>query len=419
MSRKQNASSCSQTLIMVGVAVVALGLLIAEVIGVDLPPWLDDLLSQDPVVVTQPDVSLPPESQPAPGSSDNGQSPPAPIPGTVPDGAVPATLIRVVDGDTAEMLVNGQPVTVRYVGIDTPERDEPGYKAAQQANRRLLGDGDLFLVKDRTDTDRYGRLLRFIYTADGVFVNQEMIVQGYAQPIEYKPDVTLADEFRRVGSEAAKARRGFWSGQGEPDGAMAYALTTEETALREGPGSRTTNQDTIPVNTPMTVYGRDSGGRWLQVRLPDRQGGWVQANKVYLNVPVATLAITGEGSGEALPVPTATPVMSSEDIDGIVLRVVENTGSNEIIALRNLGRTAVRVGGWQLSGSRGDQVCIVPDGITVPAGERYLVVSGRSEVSGLGFKCSGSFLWSNEGETIYLRALDGRQIQVNSAQTGE
>ncbi len=135
-------------------------------------------------------------------------------------------------------------------------------------------------------------------------------------------------------------------------------------------------------------------------------------------MPVNTVAITGEGSGAAVAVPTATPVVSSGDLDGIVLRVIENTGSNEVIGLRNTGRSTVQISGWQLSGSSGDQVCTVPDGVSVRSGQGYQVVSGRSEVSGQGFKCSGSFLWSNEGEMIYLRANDGRQIEVDSAQTG-
>ncbi len=278
-SKKKSESSNLQTLVMIVMAVVAVGIFIATQLGVDLPPWLDDLLNQDTVVVTQPDIPRPPQSEPAPSQPGGSQSvPPAPVPGTIPDGAVAATLIRAVDGDTAEMVVNGQTVTVRYVGIDTPERSEPGYKAAQQANQRLMGNGDLFLTKDRSDTDRYGRLLRFIYTAEGVFVNREMVAQGYAQPIEYKPDVTLADDFRKVGSAAAKARLGFWGGQGEPDGAMPYALTLEETALRDGPGSSTTTLATIPVNTPMTVYGRDRGGRWLQVRSA-RPPGWLGSGR--------------------------------------------------------------------------------------------------------------------------------------------
>jgi micrococcal nuclease len=398
---------------------VAIGLLIATWLGVDLPDWATDLLRDQPTV-----------SQPAPSTNNTGNNtgsdasaPPITLPATIPDGAVAATLIRAVDGDTAEVLVNGQTETVRYVGIDTPERGEPGYQAAQRANRRLMGDGDLFLVPDRSDKDRYGRLLRFIYTADGVFVNREMVAQGYAQPIEYRPDVTLADDFRQVARQSAEARNGFWGGNGDPDGAMSYALTLKEVALRAGPGSSQTSVAQVPQGTSLTVYGRDQAGRWLQVRTPDRAGGWVQTNKVFLNVPTAQIGVVN-ASGEveaptraatSMPVATPTSAVSEGAINGVVLRVVENSGFNEILELHNTGRQTVQISGWELSGSIGEQICTVPDGVSLRAGQRYQIASGRSDVSGAGFKCTGSTIWNNSGETIYLRGQN-QQIEIDSAE---
>ena len=409
MKNKNFASLIAQTFVKIGLALIGIGLLVAVWFGVDLPDWLEDLWGSEPPVISEPAERAP--AEPAPAGS---------LPAEIPAGAVPATLIRTVDGDTAEVLVQGQTATIRYVGVDTPERGEPGYEAAQRANRRLLGNGDLYLVPDRSDRDRYGRLLRFIYTAEGAFVNRQLIEQGYAQPLEYRPDVTRAEEFVQAAREAATARRGFWSGAAEPDGAMAYALTQEEASLHEAPGTDRPIQAQVPAATPMTVYGRDRAGRWLQVRLPDRSGGWLQTSKVFLNVPLDQIGVTAEsGSVEPVPTPAPTspppPAVSSGDIDGIVLRVVENAGSNEILALENTGRQTVSIGGWQLSGSIGDQVCTIPEDIELAAAQRYEVVSGRSTVTGMGFKCSGAFLWNNTGETIYLRAPDGRQIDVDSA----
>lgn len=212
---------------------------------------------------------------------------PAPsIPGNVPEGALQAVLVRVVDGDTAEVTVGGQALTVRYVGIDTPERGEPGYKAAAAANQTLLGNGNLWLAPDKTDKDRYGRLLRFIYTDEGVFVNEQMVAQGWAQPLEFKPDVTLAVEFRKLATEAAQAKRGFWSGDSPVDGAMPYALVTKSTPLRVGPGRDFETAMSLLPGLTTTVYAKDTSGRWLQIRTPDRMGGWVSASAVELNVPI-------------------------------------------------------------------------------------------------------------------------------------
>jgi endonuclease YncB( thermonuclease family) len=412
MKSKNSGSQLSDTFVKIALLLIGIGVFIATIFGVDLsdlPISLPGTEPQRPPVVSQPPVSQPPVSAPV----------------TIPQGAVPATLIRMVDGDTAELLVQGQTESVRYVGIDTPERGEPGYRAAGEANRRLLGDGDLYLVTDRSDRDRYGRMLRFIYTAEGVFVNREMVAQGYAQPIEYRPDVTLADDFRQAAGEAAKARRGFWSGTGDPDGAMSYALTLEQTPLRAAPGADKAVTAQVPADTSMTVYGRDRSGRWLQVRLPDRAGGWIQTNKVFLNVPLDQISVKAEtGGGEvvATPVPTAVPTRLSApgatDIDGIILHVVANTGSAEVVELRNKGRRNVTISGWELSGSTGPEVCVIPDGVSLSPGQAYQVVSGRSEVRGQGFKCTGAFIWNNDGETIYLRAPDTRQIEVESTEIG-
>jgi len=208
------------------------------------------------------------------------------IPSNVPEGALQAVLVKVVDGDTAEVTVGGQALTIRYVGIDTPERGEPGYKAAAAANQSLLGNGNLWLAPDKTDKDRYGRLLRFIYTDEGVFVNEQMVAQGWAQPLEFKPDVTLAVEFRKLATEAAQAKRGFWSGDSTVDGAMPYALVTKSTPLRVGPGRDFETTLSLLPSLTMTVYAADESGRWLQIRTPDRAGGWVSASAVELNVPI-------------------------------------------------------------------------------------------------------------------------------------
>lgn len=242
-----------------------IALILASVFGIDLFQLLEQEESTS--------------SMPAPAVTSVYQ------PG-LPDGAVAARLLGVIDGDTIEVEIAGVEETVRYVGIDTPESNQPGYAAATAANRRLLGDGPIFLVPDRSDRDRYGRMLRFVYRADGKFVNAEMIFQGYAQPIEFRPDVTKAIEFRRLAKNAAEDGRGFWSGQAGADGVMPYALTLTATKLREGAGRNQPIQETVPPGTPLTVYGQRSEGRWLFVRTPDRAKGWVEAADVRANVPV-------------------------------------------------------------------------------------------------------------------------------------
>jgi micrococcal nuclease len=216
---------------------------------------------------------------------------PGPPTATVPPGAVSARLSRVVDGDTIEVLIEGTTETVRYIGVDTPERGQPGYQTASEANATLLGEGTLWLAKDRSERDRYGRLLRYVYNGEGAMVNQALVAQGWAQPVEYPPDTAYAGELRQAAVEAAQAGQGFWSGWA-PDGAAPYALSMGNVNLRAGPGTEFPISAKAANNTPLTVFGRTADGQWLQVRAPDRSGGWVAAGLVALRAPVEEIAVT-------------------------------------------------------------------------------------------------------------------------------
>jgi endonuclease YncB( thermonuclease family) len=117
----------------------------------------------------------------------------------------------VIDGDTIEVLLNGRAYRVRYIGVDTPERDEPFYDEATEANRKLVAGQEVILVKDVSDVDQYGRLLRYIYLTDGTFVNAELIRQGYARLVTYPPDVAYQDQFRQWQTQARETQSGLWA----------------------------------------------------------------------------------------------------------------------------------------------------------------------------------------------------------------
>jgi len=118
-----------------------------------------------------------------------------------------AVVDYVVDGDTIEVQMNGVGYRVRYVGINTPERGDRCYQEAVNANRALVEGQTVTLVRDQSNTDRFGRLLRFIYVGE-LFVNATLINQGYAEAVVYNPDNTLADYLQGLERAAASARRG-------------------------------------------------------------------------------------------------------------------------------------------------------------------------------------------------------------------
>ncbi len=136
-------------------------------------------------------------------------------PPAVPPDSIEALAIRAVDGDTIEVEIEGESYKVRYIGIDTPELHHPtkpvGYYAqeAYEKNRELVEGKTVFLEKDVSETDRYGRLLRYIYVGD-VFVNAYLVQQGYAQVSTYPPDVKYQEHFLELQREAREAGRGLW-----------------------------------------------------------------------------------------------------------------------------------------------------------------------------------------------------------------
>lgn len=127
---------------------------------------------------------------------------------TAPPGAEESGLVtRVVDGDTIDVLLNGVNTRIRYLQMNTPERDEPCYREATQANADLVAGKTVRLVADKELVDRYDRLLRFIYV-DEVLVNRELVVQGFAEAVVYPPNDAHYEEFVRLEAQAAADQRG-------------------------------------------------------------------------------------------------------------------------------------------------------------------------------------------------------------------
>ena len=104
-----------------------------------------------------------------------------------------ATVIRVVDGDTIVVLLNGQEEYVRYIGINTPEMGEEGSQYAFQLNTYLVGD-TVSLERDKSDRDQYGRLLRYVWNMDYDFVNCELLRAEAAEVAVYPPDTKRIPE---------------------------------------------------------------------------------------------------------------------------------------------------------------------------------------------------------------------------------
>lgn len=117
--------------------------------------------------------------------------------------------MRVIDGDTIVVRVDRTERRIRYIGIDTPEREECYFREATLANVRLLASAPLRLEKDVSETDRFGRLLRYVWAGER-FINAELVRQGYASVFTYPPDVRYAAHFLSMQRDAREQVRGLW-----------------------------------------------------------------------------------------------------------------------------------------------------------------------------------------------------------------
>lgn len=122
---------------------------------------------------------------------------------------------RVVDGDTF-VLETGE--KVRMILINTPESVHPDKerntefgKLASEYAKNLLEGKNVYLEKDVSETDRYGRLLRYVYLEDGTFVNELIVKEGYAQIATYPPDVKYKDIILAAETYARENEKGLWA----------------------------------------------------------------------------------------------------------------------------------------------------------------------------------------------------------------
>jgi micrococcal nuclease len=127
-----------------------------------------------------------------------------------------ALVTRVTDGDSIEVDVNGVAFRVRYIGMDTPEmNDEPLAEEARLKNIELVAGKSIWMIRDLSEADRYGRLLRYVI-ADGIFVNRELVLLGLARAGYFPPDLACLTDLRAAEKEAKAARRGMWGLLGSP-----------------------------------------------------------------------------------------------------------------------------------------------------------------------------------------------------------
>ena len=156
-----------------------------------------------PTATTVPPTAtdLPPTATAIPLPSATA-APTLPPPTATRSGVETAIVTNIVDGDTIDVNLNGQIVRVRYIGMNTPESNEVCGSEATAANAALVAGRTVTMVRDVSETDRYGRLLRYVYV-DGVFVNGELVAGGWADAVDYPPDTAQSGTLHSLMAQGA------------------------------------------------------------------------------------------------------------------------------------------------------------------------------------------------------------------------
>ena len=141
-----------------------------------------------------------------------------------------ATVLSVIDGDTLKINYNGQEESIRLIGIDTPESRVN--KKAKRDSKRTGKDIELIISQGREATnyvkglvkpgdtiqiefdvqtrDKYGRLLGYVYLADGKMLNEEIVHAGYTSLMTYPPNVKYQERLLKAYKLARENKSGLW-----------------------------------------------------------------------------------------------------------------------------------------------------------------------------------------------------------------
>jgi endonuclease YncB( thermonuclease family) len=184
------------------------------------------------------------EATPTAGSARTFIATPTPHPQGV--------VARLIDGDTLVLNRDGHEERIRLLAVDAPEvdLDQCFADAATAFVSAVIPPGSpVGLEQDVTDTDVFGRSLRYVYLPDGSMLNEQLLRGGFARLVEDGPDRKYIERLRDAEDEARRAGLGIWSCEDEPPDAVAEAATPTPVAALAGPPTSTPTATPTPAPT--------------------------------------------------------------------------------------------------------------------------------------------------------------------------
>lgn len=269
-----------------------------------------------------------------------------------------AQVTAVVDGDTIDVVIGATIDRVRYIGMNTAERGQPCYSEATAANSSLVQGQTVCLDRDVSETDRYGRLLRYVYVGE-TMVNAELVRQGLASAATYPPDVRYADWFVQLEQEARAAGRGCWAA------GTTYAVWLP-IVVRPTPRPTPT-----PTRTPAPT-------------------------------PTRTLAPTPTRTPTPTQVPSSAAVRVASWCSRFDAPGNDNNNLNEeYVCFENAAGGAANISGWHVK-DLVNHTYTFPTFMLAPGARVKLHTGCGSNTATDLYWCSGGAIWNNDHDTVFL-----------------
>ena len=190
-------------------------------------------------------------------------------------------VIKVVDGDTIDVKIDGRVERLRLIGIDTPETVDSrkivqcfGREASDQA-KSLLAGAKVSLESDASQDsrDKYDRLLRYVYLEDGTSFNEHMIAEGYAHEYTYDLPYKHQQAFKDAEKKARETNKGLWSSStcgGDTEGTASTPKTSPAPSTpapaTAAPSASSCDPNYTPC-VPKASYDLDCGDIGFSVRV--------------------------------------------------------------------------------------------------------------------------------------------------------
>lgn len=197
-------------------------------------------------------------------------------------------VIRVIDGDTIDIQIDGKIERLRLIGINTPETVDPrkpvecfGREASDKAKTLLVGK-KVALESDPSqgERDKYSRLLRYVFLEDGTNFNLEMIATGYAYEYTYEGEYRYQSSFKSAQKSAEANNLGLW---GANCASQTYVIPVDNIPNACNiKGNINSNKEKI-YHVPgcgsyeKTTINESSGERWFCSEQEAIDAGWRKA----------------------------------------------------------------------------------------------------------------------------------------------